>query len=164
GLAALADLLVHHLAAVAAGSLRRQPPRLRAGDGRISDPAAAGWRGQPDDRAGAVGFLLRCAGLADRLGGDGRPRAAAPAAPFLRGPRAQAGGGGHVSRAALLRRWLLRGVLIAGLMFFYAPIVSVVLFSFNSSTSAAVWSGFSLRWYQELLGNDNILRAAKLSV
>lgn len=69
-----------------------------------------------------------------------------------------------MSRAALLRRWLLRAVLVAGLAFFYAPIVSVVLFSFNASTSAAVWSGFSLRWYQELLGNDNMLRAARLSV
>ena len=71
----------------------------------------------------------------------------------LRRPRAQAGsGGGCMSRAALVRRWLLRAVLIAGLLFFYAPIVSVVLFSFNSSTSAAVWSGFSLRWYQRAAG------------
>src|SRR5262249_5246618 len=110
-----------------------------------------------------VGFLLRRPGLAHRLGGDGRPRAAAPAAALLHRPRAQAGGGSRM-RAALYRRWMLRAVLIAGLAFFYAPIVSVGLFSFNSSTSAAVGSGFSLRWYQELLGNDNILRAAKLSV
>jgi len=69
-----------------------------------------------------------------------------------------------MSRAAALRRWLLRGALAAGLLFFYVPIVSVVLFSFNGSTSATVWSGFSLRWYQELLENDNILRAARLSL
>jgi putrescine transport system permease protein len=69
-----------------------------------------------------------------------------------------------MSRAATLRRWLLRGVLAAGLLFFYAPIVSVVLFSFNASTSATVWSGFSMRWYLELLDNDNILRAARLSL
>jgi putrescine transport system permease protein len=69
-----------------------------------------------------------------------------------------------MSRAALLRRWLLRAALIAGLLFFYAPIISVVLFSFNVSTSAAVWAGFSLRWYRELLGNDTVLTAAKLSV
>lgn len=69
-----------------------------------------------------------------------------------------------MSRGALIRRWLLRATLLLGLLFFYAPIVSVVLYSFNASTSIAVWSGFSLRWYEELLGNDNILRAARLSV
>src|SRR5882724_8127611 len=69
-----------------------------------------------------------------------------------------------MSNTPALRRWLLRSVLIAGLAFFYAPIVSVVLFSFNSSTSATLWSGFSLRWYRELLGNEDILRAARLSV
>jgi putrescine transport system permease protein len=63
-----------------------------------------------------------------------------------------------------LRHWLLRLALLTGLLFLYAPIASVVLFSFNSSTSAAVWSGFSLRWYHELLGNDDILRAARLSL
>ena len=55
-------------------------------------------------------------------------------------------------------------VLVAGLVFFYAPIVSVILFSFNASTSATLWSGFSLRWYRELLNNDDILRAARLSL
>ncbi|MFO1059578.1 MAG: ABC transporter permease subunit [Dongiaceae bacterium] len=65
---------------------------------------------------------------------------------------------------ARVRRWLLRTVLAAGLAFLYAPIVSVVLFSFNAASSVAVWGGFSLQWYEELLGNDNILRAARLSL
>jgi putrescine transport system permease protein len=69
-----------------------------------------------------------------------------------------------MTRSALMRRFLLRGVLALGLLFFYAPIVSVVLFSFNASTSVAVWSGYSLRWYQELLGNEDMLRAARLSL
>jgi putrescine transport system permease protein len=69
-----------------------------------------------------------------------------------------------MTRAPAIRRWLLRAVLVAGLVFFYAPIVSVVLFSFNASTSATLWSGFSLRWYHELLGNDDILGAARLSL
>jgi putrescine transport system permease protein len=61
-------------------------------------------------------------------------------------------------------RWALRGALLAGLFFFYAPIALVILFSFNSSTSATLWSGFSLRWYRELLQNDDILQAARLSL
>jgi putrescine transport system permease protein len=69
-----------------------------------------------------------------------------------------------MSRPFAPRRWPLRAVLAGGLLFFYAPIVSVVLFSFNGSTSATVWSGFSFRWYRELMENENILNAARLSV
>jgi len=69
-----------------------------------------------------------------------------------------------VTRRLSARQWPLRLVLALGLLFLYAPIASVVLFSFNSSTSPAVWSGFSLRWYHELLGNDDILNAARLSL
>jgi putrescine transport system permease protein len=69
-----------------------------------------------------------------------------------------------MTRRLDIRQWLLRLVLATGLLFLYAPIASVVLFSFNSSTSAAVWSSFSLRWYYELLGNDDILHAARLSL
>ncbi len=63
-----------------------------------------------------------------------------------------------------LSRWLLRSVLAAALIFFYAPIASVIVFSFNASTSATVWAGFSLRWYGELSGNQDILHAARLSL
>jgi putrescine transport system permease protein len=62
------------------------------------------------------------------------------------------------------RRWGLRAVLGAGLFFLYAPIVSVILFSFNNTSSAAIWAGFSLRWYHELATNDDILNAARISV
>jgi putrescine transport system permease protein len=55
-------------------------------------------------------------------------------------------------------------VLILGLAFLYAPIVLVVLFSFNSSTSTTVWSGFSLRWYGELFHNPEVLTAARVSL
>ena len=64
--------------------------------------------------------------------------------------------------AALRTR--LRFVLGAGLIFLYAPIVLVVLFSFNGSTSTTVWSGFSLHWYSELFNNPDVLHAARLSV
>ena len=44
-------------------------------------------------------------------------------------------------------------------IFLYAPIVSLAIFSFNDSKSMAKWSGFSLRWYQELFQNERILDA-----
>ncbi|WP_106478439.1 ABC transporter permease [Phytohalomonas tamaricis] len=45
------------------------------------------------------------------------------------------------------------------LLFLYAPLVIVMLFSFNSSNSAARFTGFSLRWYERLLGNELIIDA-----
>ena len=43
--------------------------------------------------------------------------------------------------------------------FLYAPIVVLIIFSFNDSKSRVVWNGFSLRWYEELFGNEEILSA-----
>jgi len=38
-------------------------------------------------------------------------------------------------------------------VFLYAPIAVLILFSFNSSNSTGVFSGFSLRWYKELISD-----------
>jgi spermidine/putrescine transport system permease protein len=38
----------------------------------------------------------------------------------------------------------------------FAPILVVVLFSFNSEKSLQVFSGFSLRWYEEFLSDDSL--------
>lgn len=44
-------------------------------------------------------------------------------------------------------------------IFMYAPIVVLIVFSFNESKSRTVWTGFSLHWYQDLFSNENILSA-----
>lgn len=44
-------------------------------------------------------------------------------------------------------------------LFLYAPIIVLVVFSFNASNSRSVWAGFSLEWYQALLQDDMILSA-----
>ncbi|MBL4932203.1 extracellular solute-binding protein [Clostridium paridis] len=44
-------------------------------------------------------------------------------------------------------------------LFLYAPILALIVFSFNSSKSMASWEGFTLKWYQALLDNDKILKA-----
>lgn len=57
--------------------------------------------------------------------------------------------------------------LVAGLLFLYLPIVSMIVFSFNNSRLVTVWdapNSPTLRWYRELLGNEQILAAAWLSV
>ena len=47
----------------------------------------------------------------------------------------------------------------AGLAFLYAPIVLLVVYSFNSSRAVNVWAGFSTRWYQSLFANDQLMAA-----
>ena len=44
-------------------------------------------------------------------------------------------------------------------LFLYAPILVLVVFSFNASKSKAVWAGFTLDWYVELFHNSMILNA-----
>ena len=55
-------------------------------------------------------------------------------------------------------------VLILGFAFLYIPIVSLIVYSFNSSRLVTVWGGFSTKWYGALLQNDQILNAAFLSL
>ncbi len=44
-------------------------------------------------------------------------------------------------------------------LFLYAPIIVLIIFSFNSSKSRGVWSGFTLKWYMELFKDQEILKA-----
>ncbi|WP_299392717.1 ABC transporter permease [Pelagibius sp.] len=45
-------------------------------------------------------------------------------------------------------------------LFLYAPIALLVVFSFNGSNSATIWSHFSLDWYVKVAANSDIQRAA----
>lgn len=44
-------------------------------------------------------------------------------------------------------------------LFLYAPIIVLIVFSFNNSKSRGTWSGFTLRWYVELFKDAEILKA-----
>jgi putrescine transport system permease protein len=59
--------------------------------------------------------------------------------------------------------WFLPTALVLGLIFLYGPIVSVVVYSFNESTLVTVWSQFSVKWYEALFQDEQILHAAELS-
>ncbi len=50
------------------------------------------------------------------------------------------------------------------LVFLYLPLVVMAIFSFNDSKSLSSWSGFSLRWYQELFVNQQMIDAIVVSV
>ncbi|REC96579.1 ABC transporter permease [Kushneria indalinina] len=45
------------------------------------------------------------------------------------------------------------------LIFLYAPLLVVMVFSFNAINTSARWGGFSLRWYERLLNNDVVISA-----
>lgn len=59
--------------------------------------------------------------------------------------------------------WMITALAL-GFAFLYIPILSLILFSFNASKLVTVWAGFSTKWYGELVQNEQILRAAWLSV
>lgn len=58
----------------------------------------------------------------------------------------------------------LRLVAIFGFVFLYAPILSLVVFSFNELKLVTVWGGFSTKWYAALLEDQQILDAAWISL
>ena len=61
-------------------------------------------------------------------------------------------------------RWFLPTTATIGFIFLYAPIISLVVFSFNANRLVTVWSGFSLQSYHDLLKDPQLLPAALLSL
>ncbi|MGN1393169.1 MAG: ABC transporter permease subunit [Succinivibrionaceae bacterium] len=60
---------------------------------------------------------------------------------------------------------LLRSLFIfLGLFFLYAPILSLIIYSFNESKMMTVWSGFSVKWYFELFYDKQMMEALGVSL
>lgn len=55
-------------------------------------------------------------------------------------------------------------MMCLGYIYLYAPIISLIVFSFNKSRLVTVWGGFSTVWYGKLFENSEILDAAWLSL
>jgi len=55
-------------------------------------------------------------------------------------------------------------VLCFGFAFFYIPILSMMVYSFNGSRLATVWGGFSTKWYVSLFSNRQVGAALLLSL
>jgi len=55
-------------------------------------------------------------------------------------------------------------VLCFGFAFFYIPILSMMVYSFNGSRLATVWGGFSTKWYVSLFSNKQVGAALILSL
>jgi putrescine transport system permease protein len=53
---------------------------------------------------------------------------------------------------------------LLGFIFLYAPILSLIIYSFNKSKLVTVWGGWSVKWYVELFSNQQIIDAALVSL
>jgi len=58
----------------------------------------------------------------------------------------------------------LKTMLVLGFVFLYAPILSLIVYSFNESKLVTVWAGFSVKWYGELFRDQGIMDAAWVSI
>lgn len=59
----------------------------------------------------------------------------------------------------MIRRSLQKIYLALIFILLYAPIVTLMVLSFNQSRTRAKWGGFTLKWYQELFKNEQIMSA-----
>lgn len=58
------------------------------------------------------------------------------------------------SRTLWMRLWVS-----AVMVFLYAPLVVLMIFSFNDSKRNVVWRGFTTKYYEKALGNDQLVEA-----
>lgn len=55
-------------------------------------------------------------------------------------------------------------MMIFGYAFLYLPILTLIIFSFNSSRQVTVWQGFSTQWYTALLQDEALLKSLWISL
>ena len=60
-----------------------------------------------------------------------------------------------------MKKTLNRIYLILIIIFLYAPIITLMVLSFNNGRSMGKWTGFSLHWYAEMLKDENIMDALR---
>lgn len=70
--------------------------------------------------------------------------------PFKRAPRAP---------LEYIKSFRLRAWIGAVLLFLYAPLLVLVVYSFNDSKRTIVWKGFTFKWYQKVFENDGLREA-----
>ncbi len=58
-----------------------------------------------------------------------------------------------------LRRWPLRAWLVATAVFLYAPLITLMAFSFNDSKRNIVWRGFTLKYYAQTFADSDLIAA-----
>lgn len=59
----------------------------------------------------------------------------------------------------MVKKITSRFYMILMIIFLYSPIATLIVLSFNQSKSRSKWGGFTLKWYQELFKNEQIMNA-----
>lgn len=59
----------------------------------------------------------------------------------------------------MVKTFLKKGYTFLIFLFLYAPILVLIIFSFNNSKSRGNWDGFTLKWYAELFQDSQIASA-----
>lgn len=62
------------------------------------------------------------------------------------------------------RQPLLKILMIVMILFFYLPIVFMIIFSFNSSKSLTHFTGFSMQWYSKMLNNTPMMESLYVTI
>ena len=55
-------------------------------------------------------------------------------------------------------------ILVLTMLFFYLPILYIIVFSFNDSRSLTKFGGFSLRWYEKMFADSTMMEAVLYTV
>lgn len=55
-------------------------------------------------------------------------------------------------------------LMVLMILFFYLPIVFMVIFSFNESKSLTHFTGFSLNWYEKLFQNRDMMESLYVTI
>ncbi|WP_242744770.1 ABC transporter permease [Allobaculum sp. Allo2] len=50
------------------------------------------------------------------------------------------------------------------MIFFYVPILFMIIFSFNSSKSLTSFTGFSLRWYEQMFASHDMMNSLYVTI
>ena len=50
------------------------------------------------------------------------------------------------------------------MIFFYAPIIYIIIFSFNGSRSLTHLDGFSLRWYEKMFNDKTMMESVVYTI
>ena len=57
------------------------------------------------------------------------------------------------------KNFICRSYIAVIMFFLYAPILVLIVSSFNASRSRVIWGGFTLRWYVDVFSSRSIMEA-----
>ena len=142
------------------GIIAAAHPDLHPGDGRLRDAGPPGRRPDVHDRQGRPGPVHQRPRLAVWLGVRVHAHGHHPGRHVPGHPGASPG---DVRVRRGTNRWLT-AFAIATYAFLFAPIVVLIIFSFNTSRRNFVWAGFTTDWYPKLFANDDLLDALSITL